>query len=147
MDGKGRCDGAPRFLASSRSSATRTKSFHFHRDRGNAYLLRCATDKGVTARRSRLTMTRNFDRGSDIHNLPLNSRTRANSTFHLAYSSRHLDVKTQPTSIRFDRYTWSLERLILMVIIHLTHLEIWFPLWCVYMVRGEWWWTQGCSYL
>lgn len=32
-------DGAPRFLASSRSSlASRAKSFHFHRDRGNAYL-------------------------------------------------------------------------------------------------------------
>ena len=87
FDGRRRCDGAPRFLASSRSSATRTRSFHFHRDRGNAYLLRCATDKGVTARRTRLTMTRNFDRGSDIHNLPLNSRTRANSTFHLASSS------------------------------------------------------------
>lgn len=66
-------------------------------------LLRCAADKGVTAWRSRLTMTRNFDRESDIHNLPLNSRTRANSTFHLASSSRHLDAKTQ--SMWFDRYT------------------------------------------
>ncbi|KAG7207688.1 hypothetical protein KM043_009307 [Ampulex compressa] len=56
-----RCDGAPRFLMRGRQ-----------RHHGWMWL----------------AMTRSFDRRSDIHNLPLNSRSRANSTFHLAPSSR-----------------------------------------------------------
>lgn len=75
-------------------------------------LLGCATDKGVTARRSWLTMTRNFDRGSDIHNLPLNSRIRANSTFHLVSSFHHLDVKTGDPNLTPHR--WNL----ILTVIH-----------------------------
>lgn len=60
-------DGAPRFLASSRSSlASRAKSFHFHRDQGNAYLRSAprtkALRRGGGGGGGGLSMTRGFDK-------------------------------------------------------------------------------------
>lgn len=88
-------------------------------------LLGCATDKGVTARRSWLTMTRNFDRGSDIHNLPLNSRTRANSTFHLVSSFHHLDVKTRdPKDPNLTPHHWNLIHTYNSILITIIHKNV-----------------------